>query len=118
MPHSTLVRWLKTSVQHEDSPYEFLVKCGAALLRIGALFVFGTAHFYILKAMRHLIPANMPWARLWMEDISYPFFAVIYVYLLFDMVKAFIPILQAREYPGTEEVTDGIVEATEVEATE
>lgn len=88
--------------QHEDTPKEFLARIGSALLRVGALVVMGVIHYFLEKAMIYIIPENMPWAKHWLEDISFVIFLLIYVYLLWDMLKIFVPMLQSKVYPGLE----------------
>jgi hypothetical protein len=87
----------------EDSPKEFSVRVGNGLLRVAALLIMGGAHYLLEKSLIYIIPENMPWAKAWLQDISFVFFALIYVYLLWDMLKVFIPQLQPKPYPGTEE---------------
>lgn len=89
----------------EDSPQEFLRKFGNALLRLAVLAVMGLVHFSLGKGLTYLAPENVPSARLWLQDIAFVFFALIYVYLLWDMVKVFIPYLQSKKYPGLEGAT-------------
>lgn len=89
-----------SSARHEDTPKELLVKAMNAMLRIGVMLVFGTIHFFLLRAMRHLIPQNMPSGRLLLEDISFVFFFLVYVYLLWDMVCVFIPAFQISGNPS------------------
>ena len=87
----------------DESPRAFLSRVLDALLRIGALLVVGFAHWVLEQGLKLIIPVNLGHAALMlMEDISFGFFALIYVYLLWDMLKIFIPWLQPKRYPGTE----------------
>ena len=91
----------------EDSPKAFLVKAGNAALRVIVLIAMGAIHILLEKGMMYLIPDNMPWARLWLQDIAFAFFVLIYVYLLWDVLKVFVPLLQAKgPYPGLAEATE------------
>ena len=60
----------------------------------------GIAHWGLEKAILFIVPANIPAAGRWLEDISFGAFCLIYVYLLWDMIKVFIPRLQSGIYPG------------------
>jgi hypothetical protein len=85
-----------------DSPREFLLMSLNALLRLAALAAMGLAHFLLEKGSVYLVPENIPSAKLWLQDIAFAFFSLIYVYLLWDMVTVFIPRLRLRSYPGLE----------------
>jgi hypothetical protein len=89
-----------------ESPRRFIERVGDALLRSVALFVMGAVHWALEWCLRFIIPENMPPAKLWLEDISLVFFAAIYVYLLWDMFKVFVPWFQPKIYPGLESVQD------------
>jgi hypothetical protein len=90
------------STRHEDSPKDFLLRFWDAMLRIIGLFILILAHKYLTKSITANLPENMPWAKPWLEDISFVGFVLIYVYLLWDMLKIFIPWLQSDIYPGLE----------------
>jgi hypothetical protein len=79
----------------------FLKKVGDALLRIAALGVMGVAHYALEKWLIYVIPENIQGAKPWLQDISFAAFILIYAFLLWDMVKIFVPRLQAKPYPGT-----------------
>jgi hypothetical protein len=87
--------------ENDESPRAFLSRVGNALLRIIALAVVGAAHWALEKGLTYVIPENFKSEATLIEDVSFLFFLLIYLYLLWDMLKVFIPWLQSKPYPGT-----------------
>ena len=88
-------------IEIDESPWAFLFRVWNALLRIFALATIGAAHWGIEQGLSRILPDNFKPAKLLIEDVSFLFFLAIYLYLLWDMLKVFIPWLQAKPYPGT-----------------
>jgi hypothetical protein len=86
-----------------ESNWQFLKKLWSALLRLIALGIFGGVHWLLEKGLVAIIP--LPWtpAKQWIEAVSFVVFVAIYVYLLFDALKVFIPALHSLPYPGQEQ---------------
>lgn len=76
----------------------FLAKVGNGLLRIVALGVFLLAHLGLWKLVGYVFPGPMSAARLWIEALSFCVFAFVYVYLLWDLVKIFVPWVERRTW--------------------
>jgi len=85
-----------------ESPKAFLARLGNAALRVAAMVLFICLHALIARALPLIVPENFKPALIWMQDVAFPFFALVYVYLLWDMVKVFVPKLNPKKYPGTE----------------
>jgi hypothetical protein len=85
-----------------DSPRAFLLRAGNALLRLVVVAILGIAHWLLEEGILYVLPGNLNPCRLWVQDVFFCVFMLVYVYLLWDMVKVFIPRLQAEIYPGQE----------------
>jgi hypothetical protein len=85
-----------------ESPIAFLAKVRDAALRAGALIVLDFCHWCIGKSFAFFNHFNYKPASVLLEAISYIVFAFLYVYLLWDMVKIFVPWLRPKTYPGIE----------------
>jgi len=84
------------TTEDEEQPLAFVKRVGDALLRIAAMVCFGIVHWAINKLIVFIVPYNMERADIWLEDISFIFFGIIYVYLLWDLLTVFIPRLKPR----------------------
>ena len=83
----------------DESPRAFFRRVWDALLRVGALVLFGFIHYWMEKAIPLLVPRAWNGVSEYVEEISFLFFLAIYLYLLWDMLKVFVPWLQAKPYP-------------------
>ncbi len=81
---------------YDESPRAFVSRVGDALLRTLALVIFGVVHWLLEKGIRFVVPSNLDRASILLEDVSFVFFALIYVYLLWDMLKVFIPWINVK----------------------
>jgi hypothetical protein len=86
----------------EEKPSVFLAKVRDALLRAGALIVLDAAHWCIEKSLDYFNHFSYRPARTLLDAAGYGAFALVYVYLLWDMLKIFVPWLRPKPYPGTE----------------
>jgi hypothetical protein len=64
------------------------------------LAIFIGVHFLLNKLLAFVMPAEMQKMKLLMEDILWICFALIYVYLAWETLAAFIPWLRRGEYRG------------------
>lgn len=78
---------------------EYLQMSVNALLRLAVLAVMGLVHFFLEKGLVFIIPGNMLQATLFLQDILFVFFLIVYVYLLLVMLEIFIPQFHAKKYP-------------------
>jgi hypothetical protein len=85
-------------MSEQDSPKAFLRRAAEAFLRIVVMAIFGLAHWLLEKGIGLIIPENMKPTQLWIQDISFCAFIVIYGYLLWDMLAVFIPRLHQQPY--------------------
>jgi hypothetical protein len=84
-------------VSLEEFGWKFL----NAMARIGALAVVGTVHYFLEKSLDYVVPdVLLPAGKTWLQIVSYVVFSLIYVYLLWETLKVFVPALQAKKYPG------------------
>lgn len=51
-------------------------------------------HWAFSHAFKLIVPPNLEKGLLWIDDILFVFFSMIYVYLCWDMLIAFIPALR------------------------
>ena len=84
----------------DESPQAFALRVRDALLRVAALFVMGAAHRALMWGLDYVVPANFDGAKVLLEDVSFVTFSMIFLYLLWDMLKVFVPWLQAKPYPA------------------
>lgn len=75
----------------------FIRSVGSALLRLVALVLFLVVHYYLNKALVFFCPANLTGTVIFVESVIFVFFALIYVYLAWDMVTVFVPWLRRAE---------------------
>ena len=85
-----------------EPPLVFIKQVGNALLRVAALIVLIGAHWALGFVFSHLNHISYKPASVLLEASSYIVFALIYVYLAWDVAKIFIPWLRPKPYPGTE----------------
>jgi hypothetical protein len=78
------------------SPKVFLGMVGNALLRILALAVFGVAHWLLDLGSVYLVPENLKEGRLWLQDIAFSGFALVYAFMLWEMICIFAPWTKAK----------------------
>jgi len=91
------------NVVADESNGAFVRRGLSALLRLVFLALFGAAHWALTRGVRFVVPSNITPAYLWLEDISFAFFALIYVYLMWDFAKVFIPWIPARLNRGKDD---------------
>jgi hypothetical protein len=91
-------------------PKEFALRCWDAILRIIAIAIFGSLHWLLDKGLTYLLPENFRPAKVWIEDLAFVVFSLVDVYLLWEILKLFIPWLNPR--PAAPVVIDA-VEATD-----
>jgi predicted ABC-type exoprotein transport system permease subunit len=80
--------------------WTFWIQVRSALSRVAALLIFLLAHKLLNVALEWTVPRNLANGVLWLEDIAYAAFSVIYAALVVEMVVVFIPALRYRLYPG------------------
>ena len=85
-----------------ESPVAFLTKVRDAAIRAAALIVLDFCHWCIERSFAFFNHFSYKPASVVLEGISYIVFAFLYVYLLWDMVKVFVPWLRPKTYPGIE----------------
>jgi hypothetical protein len=79
------------------SPRAFLHRVGAAFLRLIALGMLGGAHWLLERLTAILVRwSREPFAGVLLNDISFVIFLLIYLYLLWDIVRIFIPALTPK----------------------
>jgi hypothetical protein len=71
-----------------------------------ALALFGAVHFLLNIGVRYLVPSNMRGAAVWLEDMFFVAFSLVYLYVVIDMVLVFMPLLRAKPYPGVRQEKD------------
>ena len=89
-----------------ESPKAFIQRCWDAMLRIVAIAIFGFLHWLMEMGIPYLLPENVKPMRLWLEDISFAVFSLVYVYLLWEILKLFIPWLNPRPVRTISEAED------------
>jgi hypothetical protein len=87
--------------------WTFWIQVRSALSRVVALLIFLLAHKLLNVALEWTVPRNFTNGVLWLEDIAYAAFAVIYAALVIEMVVVFIPALRRRLYPLEHEAVRG-----------
>jgi hypothetical protein len=89
-------------VSPPEPPPRFLDRVLDALLRLGAAFALGYAHHWLTWGLHSEIPENMEGLFVYVDDLSAVFYLVIYFYLLFDVLKLFVPQLNPQPYPKSQ----------------
>ena len=74
-----------------------------ALSRIFGLAVLICCHWGLGKLLELTTRKEFGMEVLFLDAISFAIFALLYCYLLWEVLVVFIPKLKARQYPGTEE---------------
>lgn len=74
----------------------FLGMVGNALLRILTLAMFGVIHWLLDLGSFYLVPENLKEGRLWLPDIAFAAFALVYVFILWEMICIFAPWTKAK----------------------
>jgi hypothetical protein len=91
----------------EISAKEFLEAVGNALLRIIALALFGAIHWMLDKGSEFLVPENFKGAKPWLQDIAFAGFALVYGFILYDMVCIFAPWTKSKRSAVVEVSSEG-----------
>jgi hypothetical protein len=91
---------------------EFLRRVGSGLLRLLALLLFIGAHWVVSRALVWSVPSNLGGGMVFVSDIVFGFFVLIYAYLGWEMLAVFVPWLRRSEYRGQakQDVTEEIKE--------
>jgi hypothetical protein len=93
---------MQASKQRSED-WTFWLQVRSALFRVVALFIFLLVHKLLNVALEWTVPRNFANGVIWLEDIAYAAFAVIYAALVVEMVVVFIPALRRRLYPQEQE---------------
>jgi hypothetical protein len=100
--------------KRRSEDWTFWLQVRSALSRVVAFLIFLAVHKLLNAALEWTVPKNFTNGVIWLEDITYAAFAVIYGALVVEMVVVFIPALRHRLYPHeqerSEESRDGYAE--------
>jgi hypothetical protein len=77
--------------QEKSELFSFGFRVLAALSRLIALALFIGAHFCLNFALKFVMPDNMAGMLLFSQDVIAVIFLLLYAYLTWDMLRAFIP---------------------------
>jgi hypothetical protein len=80
--------------------WAFTRRVGSSLLRLLALLVFIGLHHVANRALASTTPSNLVGYTVFLEDIVFVFFALIYAYLGWEMLAVFIPWLRRQDFRG------------------
>ena len=86
----------------ENFSWTFLRKLWNALLRMAGLAVLIEGHRLLAYLLEVGTPVSLHKGSLFLQAVSYVVFALIYCYLLWDILTIFIPQFIPNPYPGTE----------------
>jgi len=85
--------------RHDDvSPLAFLRRVRDALLRIAALMALVASHWALDKLMEWASPTQYGPGKFLLGMISQAVFYLVYVYLMYDVLKIFIPWFDVDSY--------------------
>ena len=87
----------------EDSISGFFHRLLQALSRIFGLAVLILSHWGLGKLLELTTRKEFSPEVLFLDAVSFAVFAMVYCYLLWEILAVFIPKLKARPYPGTED---------------
>lgn len=80
----------------KDEDLAFLTRARSALYRAITTLLFVGIHKLLILALKWTIPSNLGKSLLLLEDILFCAFMVVYLYLAYDMVAVFIPVIKRR----------------------
>lgn len=78
----------------------------SAVQRIVAFLILAGLHKLIDYVLRWVTPANFAGAVVYLEDVVFVAFGMVYIYLIWDVVTVFIPALRRKSYPFQEEARE------------
>jgi hypothetical protein len=85
--------------ERRSEDWTFWMQVRSALSRVVAFLIFLLVHKLLNVALEWTVPKNFTNGVIWLEDIAYAAFAVIYAALVVEMVVVFVPALRYRLYP-------------------